>query len=139
MAFDKARWIWNRENADADEFADFVCNFDGNGGDWKLNISADSDYNVYINGELAAFGQYADYPFYKIYDSIDVSDYVRRGNNLMVIKVWYYGIDTQTTASAEGEMHNPVKPPKQGAPFFIFSISRGLKLSFIRSGDFSSV
>ena len=54
MAFDKARWIWNRENADADEFVDFVCNFDGNVGDWKLNISADSDYNVYINGELAS-------------------------------------------------------------------------------------
>ena len=96
MAFEKARWIWNRENAGADEFADFVCNFDGGDGDWKLNISADSDYNVYINGELAAFGQYADYPFYKVYDSIDVSDYVRRGSNRMVIKVWYYGIDTQT-------------------------------------------
>ena len=96
MAFDKARWIWNRENAGADEFVDFVCNFDGGDGDWKLNISADSDYNVYINGELAAFGQYADYPFYKVYDSIDVSDYVRCGNNRMVIKVWYYGIDTQT-------------------------------------------
>ncbi len=96
MAFEKARWIWSRDNAGADEFADFVCDFDGNGGKWKLNISADSDYNVYINGELAAFGQYADYPFYKVYDSVDVSDYVKQGNNRMVIKVWYYGVDSQT-------------------------------------------
>lgn len=96
MAFDNALWIWSRESACADEFADFACCFDGLAGDWKLNISADSDYNVYINGELAAFGQYADYPFYKVYDSVDVSAYVKRGINRMVIKVWYYGIDSQT-------------------------------------------
>ncbi|MBQ9080252.1 MAG: family 78 glycoside hydrolase catalytic domain [Clostridia bacterium] len=96
MAFNRANWIWRQGKASADEFVDFICTFEGGEGDWRLQISADSDYNVYINGNLAAFGQYADYPSYKVYDDIDVSPYVRTGNNRMVITVWYYGIDTQT-------------------------------------------
>lgn len=92
-----AHWIWRRGNAGKDEYVDFLCIFDGlRGGDWHLNISADSDYNVYINGQLAAFGQYPDYPACKVYDRADVSRFVHGGQNRMVIRVWYYGVDSQT-------------------------------------------
>ncbi len=96
MAFENAQWIWRAGKACADEFVDFCCFFEGASGEWRLNISADSDYNVYINGELVSFGQYADYPFYKVYDEIDVSRYIKNGENSMLITVWYYGIDSQT-------------------------------------------
>lgn len=41
-----------------------------------LQISADSNYAAYINGRLAAWGQYADYPYDKIYDEVDVTEFL---------------------------------------------------------------
>ncbi len=93
--FEKSEWIWLDKNAEADEYADFVDTFDYNG-DTLLRIACDSNYTAYVNGRLAAFGQYADYPDYKVYDEIDISEYVTEGENLLAVRVWYYGQDTQT-------------------------------------------
>lgn len=96
-AFRKAAWIWRDAPAGVDEFCDFLTTFEANAGKpCRLHIAADSNYTVWINGKLAAFGQYADYPDYKVYDDVDVTDFVTAGENRMVVTVWYYGIDTQT-------------------------------------------
>ena len=96
-AFAKAKWIWKEGEEHNDEYADFLAYFNADKSQkHTLKIAADSNYTVYINGGLAAFGQYADYPNYKVYDEIDISEYVRDGKNRMVIVVWYYGEDTQT-------------------------------------------
>ena len=96
-AFKKASWIWRQEAAGRDEFCDFLDTFTAEGaGKYTLRIAADSNYTVWMNGKLCAFGQYADYPHYKVYDEIDVSDFVVAGENRMVTVVWYYGIDSQT-------------------------------------------
>ena len=95
--FVKAKWIWKAGEILSDEFADFVTEFDATGvSPYTLTIAADSNYTVYINGELAAYGQYADYPTYKVCDRIDVTKFVKAGKNRMVIVVWYYGDNTQT-------------------------------------------
>ena len=72
-AFEKSKWIWPTDSAQPDEYAEFyeVIDFYGKGA--ELYISSDSNYTVYINGSLAAFGQYADFPYKKVYDRIDVS------------------------------------------------------------------
>ena len=95
--FAKAKWIWKAGEILADEFADFVTEFDATGiSPYTLTIAADSNYTVYINGELAAFGQYADYPTYKVCDRVDVTKLVKAGKNRLVVVVWYYGENTQT-------------------------------------------
>ena len=95
--FVKAKWIWKAGEILSDEFVDFVAEFDATGkSPYTLTIAADSNYTVYLNGELAAFGQYADYPTYKVCDRIDVSKFVKAGTNRLVIVVWYYGDNTQT-------------------------------------------
>lgn len=93
---EKAKWIWqNRENA-PDEYVEFsFCFAMPKNGKAIFNIAADSNYVLYINGRLASFGQYADYPDYKVYDSIDISEYLEEHNTVSLL-VWYYGIDTQT-------------------------------------------
>jgi hypothetical protein len=63
---------------------------------YYLHIAADSNYTVWMNGALCTFGQYADYPDYKIYDRVDITDSLKAGENRMVTVVWYYGIETQT-------------------------------------------
>lgn len=99
--FRKAVWIWRDAPAGRDEFCDFLTTFHAApapAGDRRvfLDIAADTNYTVWINGRLAAFGQYADYPTYKICDRVDVTDFVTDGENRFVAVVWYYGIDTQT-------------------------------------------
>ena len=101
-AFQKAQWIWRQGEVGRDEFCDFLdtVNLPAEGGEaggrYTLRIASDSNYTVWMNGQLCAFGQYADYPRYKVYDEIDVTDFLRAGENRMVTVVWYYGIDSQT-------------------------------------------
>ena len=95
--FEKSKWIWPVKEARADEYAEFMEVVDFYGKNAELSISSDSNYAVYINGTLAAFGQYADFPYKKVYDTLDVSRYMRQGKNVIAIRVWYYGIDTAQT------------------------------------------
>lgn len=90
-----SEWIWNSSDYLPDEYAEFKFNFNGNKNKRTIfNIASDSLYNLYINGKLVSFGQYADYPDYKVYDSIDITDYVEKENRVEIL-VWYFGIDTQ--------------------------------------------
>ena len=96
-AFDKSKWIWPTSNAQPDEYAEFYECVDFYGKSAELYISSDSNYTVYVNGSLAAFGQYADFPYKKVYDRIDLSRYMRQGKNVVAFRVWYYGVDTFST------------------------------------------
>ena len=91
----QAKWIWQNKGNNSDEYIKFYSEFDCEKTDGKLLISCDSNYNAYLNGELIAFGQYADYPHYKVYDELDVTPFLRKGKNKLVIVVWYYGEDSQ--------------------------------------------
>lgn len=96
MLFEKSKWIWTNSNPQADEYGEFFDSFEYNGKSLILNISCDSNYAVYLNGEFAAFGQYADFPYDKIYDSVDITKYAKQGKNTLAIRVWYYGITTSS-------------------------------------------
>ena len=97
QAFEKSKWIWPTPKPRADEYAEFLSEVYLFGKEAQLYISADSNYTVYVNGSLAAFGQYADFPHSKVYDKIDVSRYIRQGKNVIAFRVWYYGIETSST------------------------------------------
>ena len=98
--FEKSEWIWLNTESIADEYADFIDTF-VSGEKTLLRISCDSNYTAYVNGRLAAFGQYADYPDYKIYDEVDISEFTVEGENLLAVRVWYYGENTQTYIKGE--------------------------------------
>ena len=95
--FFDAAWIWHDRSSNPDEYGEFLVPFDFFGSDCSLSISADSNYAVYLNGRLCAFGQYADYPHFKIYDKRDLTKCVRQGKNVLAIRVWYYGITDSST------------------------------------------
>lgn len=90
----KAKWIWAAGAFRSDEYAKFYDAFAATAA--TLKISADSNYAAYVNGRLAAFGQYADYPHFKVYDEIDLAPYLVAGENKLVIVCWYYGVDSST-------------------------------------------
>lgn len=94
--FTNAEWIWIHAENKPDEYAEFTFDFEGIcNGAYRFFVTADSNYNVYLNDELVDFGQPTDYPHYKIYDEFLLKK-VCNGKNCIKIVVWYYGIDSQT-------------------------------------------
>lgn len=96
-ALENAVWIWCNANPQADEYGEFLDWFDYESGRVILRISADSNYAAYVNGALAAWGQYADFPYDKVYDEVDITPCCTKGTNRIAIVVWYYGIDGSST------------------------------------------
>lgn len=85
------KWIWRKSDAKEDSYAEFKCLFPKGEGRSILQISADSEYAVFVNGKFVYGGQYADFPWYKVYDELDITDYVKDGENECLIWVWYCG------------------------------------------------
>ena len=79
--FETASWIWYAATDEPDDYAEFFTNVSYGGGKAELCLSVDSDYTLWINGEYVASGQYGDFEHYKIYDVLDVTDFLREGDN----------------------------------------------------------
>ncbi len=95
--FKNADWIWHKNDASPDEYVDFKLSFNADTKkSYTLNLSCDTNYAVYKGELLVAFGQYGDYPDYKVYDSVSLDSFVTNGENELVIKVWYVGVNSQT-------------------------------------------
>lgn len=88
---DRSKWIWKDGFEGFDLYCDFYDSFDYDGGKASLKVSADTNYALYINGAFAESGQYADYPHYKIYDELDITEYCKKGTNHIAITVWHHG------------------------------------------------
>ena len=90
-----SRWIWGNAAPRADEYYEFSIPFTAAAEQKiRMQLSVDGEYALLLNGELVAFGQYADYPDYKVHDEIDLP--ARAGENELRLQAWYTGVDTQT-------------------------------------------
>jgi len=99
----KSKWIWQESEYEKNVFCDFSEKFNFGGKKATIKISVDTTYAVYVNGKFAALGQYPDYPHYKIYDEIDITEYCNNGENNLSMVVWGLGEISTTT-------HYPGKP-----------------------------
>ena len=94
--FDKSKFIWRTPDARPDEMAEFRFEIGHDGGEKTLTITAGSDYNVFVNGKLAFFGQYPDYPAHRYYDILPLGEKLEKGTNVIDILVWYFGTESAT-------------------------------------------
>lgn len=90
----KAKWIW-LPTCETDSYGEFYQSFPWEKGETVCQISCDGDYTLYINGKMASFWQYGDFEYYKVYDEIDITPYLRKGENHLAVIVWHYGADSQ--------------------------------------------
>lgn len=92
----KAKTIWIEKESRPDTYAEFIGTFESNRQERVyINISCDSHFALYVNGELAKFGETADYPWYRLYHRFDITQYCN-GQNEIRVEVWYKGEDSQT-------------------------------------------
>jgi alpha-L-rhamnosidase len=91
----QARWIWVNETPIPDEYGEFAGDFHSEKGQVNLKISADTDYALYLNGELVGFGQYPCYPAHPVYDELEIP--LKQKDNHLRIIVYYLGVEGFST------------------------------------------
>lgn len=57
-----------------------------------MDISADDYYRLYVNGEFAAMGPAPAYHYSYNYNSVDITKYIREGENVIAVLVYYQGL-----------------------------------------------
>ncbi len=87
----RGKWIWAEGVGEKNAYAEFLSVFDYQEGRIFIEISADSEYALFVNEKFVYSGQYADFPWYKIYDRIDLSEFVKKGANYVSLRVWHCG------------------------------------------------
>ena len=95
MPFANARWIWVAKEEKPDTYGEFYDEFLWEIGKVECLLSCDGDYTLFINGQYVSSNQYGDFEWYKVYDTIDITPYLRQGNNKIAVLVWYFGVNTQ--------------------------------------------
>lgn len=88
-----AQWIWLPVPSEINQYGDFRQTFrlPNNPGQIQLHISADSRYAAFVNGKHIPASQYADYPNYKVYDTVDITEWVHPGDNVLGIIGYFQG------------------------------------------------
>lgn len=100
-AFQQGKWIWYEEGSQIDSYGEFYGELDWTGGEVYANLSSDSDYALYINGKLAACNQYGDFEYFKIYDRLELTSFLKKGKNHVAVVVWHFGETTQKYLAAK--------------------------------------
>ena len=104
-----AKWIWDKENLMAENV--WMClskkvNIGKKPEELIAHISADSKYWLYINGETVVFeGNVKRGPEKNggYYDSIDISPFLKEGENSICALVWYWDDETSYSYCGSGQ------------------------------------
>ncbi|MFD0716271.1 alpha-L-rhamnosidase C-terminal domain-containing protein [Paenibacillus sp. GCM10027626] len=95
-----AQWIWAQKKEVSDSTASRIVYFRR---EFHLpptrtcrlvvNVSANSRYRLYINGESVAFGPCRGDRWTQYYETVDLSSKLKEGRNVLAAKVLHYGED----------------------------------------------
>ena len=99
--FSLAKWIWINRISGRDEYGEFIATFTANKSKAYCYICCDGDYALFLNKKNIASNQYGDFEHYKIYDEIDITEYLIDGQNELSILVWHFGEDSQRYLNAQ--------------------------------------
>ncbi|MEN6386344.1 MAG: family 78 glycoside hydrolase catalytic domain [Phycisphaerales bacterium] len=99
----KPQWIWeNQKNHQVNQYVEFFRAFElMECGNAELRIAADSNFAAWLNGHFVGTGQFSDFPDKKTFTSINVSDFVRLGKNVLTILAYHCGQDHSSYISDE--------------------------------------
>ncbi len=66
-----------------------------------LYISADDYYKLYINGQFVTQGPAPGYPHHYYYNTVDVTDFLSEGENVMAVHTYYQGLINRVWVSGD--------------------------------------
>ncbi len=104
-----AKWIWNKENPAEENVWMCFCkkvSLDEVPSELVADISADSKYWLYVNGETVVFeGSVKRGPDENsgYYDSVDIAPYLKEGENSICALVWFWDDETSYSYNGSGQ------------------------------------
>ncbi len=85
-------WIWPElDTGERNAWARFRRTFVYTGGAVQLNITADSRYLLWVNGEYVGEGPVRGWPWRWRYDTYDITPWMTDGQNVIAVNVQHYG------------------------------------------------
>lgn len=104
-AINAASWIW-LAGKHPHQYVCFRRSFELSGRPKEawVDISADSDFVLYLNGIEAGRGQFSDWPASKTYTRLEVSRLLRRGRNVLAVLGYYRGEEFSDYRTGEAGM-----------------------------------
>ena len=87
------KWIWCDRAEGINQYADFVREFEIEEvlPNASIKIATEGEYVLFINGEFVECGQYDDMGEVKTYDEINISEYLKKGKNKLLINAYHQG------------------------------------------------
>ena len=96
-----AHWIWNGKKYTENKWVDFRRDFtlEEAPAAAGVKIACDSKYWLYVNGERAVLegGLNRSEEDATYYDTVDIAEYLREGENSICVQVWFWGYMTKYT------------------------------------------
>lgn len=68
---------------------------------YVIHISADDYYKLYINGHFVCSGPAPCYPWHYYFNEIDITKYIKDGDNTIAVHTYYQGLINRTWVSAD--------------------------------------
>ena len=88
--FENSKWIWSSAEYGNNDYAEFCERINYEGGKVNVKFSVSGEYTLFVNGEYVRSVQYADFECYKVYEDIDVTPYLKKGENFVCfLCVWW--------------------------------------------------
>ncbi len=88
--FENAKWIWTSKEYGDNNYAEFCQKIDYNGGKVNVKFSVSGEYTLYVNGSYVTSVQYADFECYKVYEDVDITPYMKKGENYICFLCVYW-------------------------------------------------
>lgn len=102
-----ARWVWtDGDGQDKNAYCYFRTEFERpeDADELRLYISADTRYQLFLNGEFVGRGVPPCRPYFQYYDEHDLSDRVRSGTNCIGVIVNHVGNSSDTRGGLVAEL-----------------------------------
>lgn len=91
--FKNAKPVWVKNGEGKNEWVSFSDRFNYISGEVKISLSCETRYFLYINGKIFVYdgGLFAPDSAHAYVDTVDVTPFVKSGENVMEILCWHYG------------------------------------------------
>ena len=88
--FSNAKWIWTGKEYGINDYAEFCRKIEYDSGRVNVKFSVCGEYTLFVNGRYVKSIQYADFPWYKVYEDVDITPYLTKGENFVCfLCVWW--------------------------------------------------
>lgn len=88
-------WVWTDQPLPPyNRFVRFRATVCYDGGPFIMHLTADTRYQIWVNGRLLGMGPVRAWPNHWRYDSYDLGADLRRGENVIAVEVNHWGIST---------------------------------------------